>query len=309
MLPPRTGVPVSLARVARPASSTVVISLVAAAIGGFGLLLSLLMGLSPPSGDKSGLGLGLFGASFMGGGPVILGLAIAGAQEKLPIPRGVAWMAGAGVSLASAVLLMAALAVDDGAVAAAGSGVLCCGLPIVGLLGAGGWSLFRGFRSMEADVERAAEADLVALLLERRAAGFDELAAAVGVHPDRIEPLLTRIQRRTGGELNLPARAWIGPHLAGSGRTQLLGIIEARGKVTLPELSAELGLPESVVRAWVHELAGAGQFQGSVHWPRVWSESAARLSGGACPNCGAGMQPAGRDRLECPACGTESFRG
>jgi hypothetical protein len=301
------GVPVSLSRVARPASSTVIWSLVGAGAGGLGIVLALLMGLTPPSSASSGLGLGLFGASFFGGGPLMIGLTIAGAQEPRPFPRGVVWIAAGLVSMVAAVLLAAGMGLDEGVATGLGGGVLCCGLPTAALLGSGCWSILTAFRTLEQTIDQAAMTELVSLLGERRAATFDELAEAVDLPAERIEPLLRKVEARIGGELNLAARTWVSGNLSRTGRPQLLGIIEARGKVTESELSAGVGVPSAVVRAWIYELAGSGDFEGTVHWPDVWSASAARLGTGQCPNCGGAMNPAGRNRLQCAQCGSEGF--
>ena len=297
----------SLSRVARPASSTVVWALVGAGAGGLGLLLAVLMGLTPPSGGSSGLGLGLFGASFFGAGPLMLGLLIAGAQEPRPFPRGVVWIAAGLVSMVAALLLATGMSVDEGVAAGLGGGVLCCGLPTIALLGGGAWSLLTAFRTLEQTIDLAATAELVKLMGARRAATIDELAEAVQLPPGRIEPLLRKVEARIGGELNLAAGTWVSDNLSRTGRPQLLGMIEARGKVSEAALSAEVGVPPAVVRAWIYELAATGDFGGTVHWPDVWSASAARLGTGQCPNCGGAMNPAGRNRLKCAQCGSEGF--
>ncbi len=90
---------------------------------------------------------------------------------------------------------------------------------------------------------------------------------------------------------------------------EALDLIEARGKVTTHELAEDLGATAEQVEDAVRDLVGKRLFTGFINWDahRIYSEAAAHIENGECPNCGGKLDLAGKDLAVCPYCGTEIF--
>ncbi len=91
---------------------------------------------------------------------------------------------------------------------------------------------------------------------------------------------------------------------------QLLGLIQARGKVALSDVALELRASRDQVRAWIYDLVHLGLFSGYINWAEGWlysAEAAALRDAGKCPNCGGALELAGKGVIRCPYCGTEIF--
>ena len=92
---------------------------------------------------------------------------------------------------------------------------------------------------------------------------------------------------------------------------RVLDLIEARGTVTTHELAQDLGAIAEEVEDAVRDLVGKRLFTGFINWDAhsIYSEAAAHIESGACPNCGGKLDLAGKDLAACPYCGTEIFLG
>lgn len=91
---------------------------------------------------------------------------------------------------------------------------------------------------------------------------------------------------------------------------QLLGMIQARGKVALSDIALELRASRDQVRAWIYDLVHLGLFSGYINWAEgvlYSAEATALRDAGKCPNCGGALELAGRGVIRCPYCGTEIF--
>ena len=90
---------------------------------------------------------------------------------------------------------------------------------------------------------------------------------------------------------------------------RVLDMIETRGSVRLRDLAEELGCETSEVEDALHDLVGKRLFRGFINWhdQRAYSDAAADMESGACPNCGGKVDLAGKDLAACPYCGTEFF--
>ena len=298
----------SVFQVVRPSLFTVALGLVGLAGSLLGLALGVSFGLDAANHTTgTALSNGLFAVALFGGGPLFAALSLAGLLERRSLARALPF-AGAGlVATLSSISIATGLGMDVGLGTGIASGVLCCGAPALVTFALAGWMGLSGLRSLKADLDKIRAERLVGLLAERRSATFEELASELRVAPERVEGLMRSVEKRIGGELVLTAKAWVCTSLARGGRTQLLGMIEARGRATESDLATELGIPPHLVRTWVYELAGSGRFKGSVHWPDVWAAASGRAESRDCPSCGGKMEAAGRSRLVCGHCGTEGF--
>jgi hypothetical protein len=91
---------------------------------------------------------------------------------------------------------------------------------------------------------------------------------------------------------------------------RLLGMIQARGQVSLPEIAIELRATRDQVRAWIYDLVHMGLFTGYANWSEgvlYSAEAAALRDAGQCPRCGGVLELAGKGVIRCPYCGTEIF--
>ncbi len=90
---------------------------------------------------------------------------------------------------------------------------------------------------------------------------------------------------------------------------EVLDLIEARGTVTTHDLAGDLGATAEEVEGAVRDLVGKRLFTGFINWDahRIYSEAAAHIESGECPNCGGKLDLAGKDLAACPYCGTEIF--
>lgn len=89
----------------------------------------------------------------------------------------------------------------------------------------------------------------------------------------------------------------------------VLNIIETRGKVRLSEIAIELNLTQDQVKRYIYDLVGKKLFTGYVDWKGgiLQSAEAKDLPQKTCPNCGGGLELAGKGTIKCPYCGAETF--
>ena len=89
----------------------------------------------------------------------------------------------------------------------------------------------------------------------------------------------------------------------------VLDLVDTRGTVTVGELASSLGAAPAQVEEALRDLVGKRLFTGFINWKaqRIYSEAAADIKSGKCPNCGGKLDLAGKDLVACPYCGTEIF--
>ena len=90
----------------------------------------------------------------------------------------------------------------------------------------------------------------------------------------------------------------------------ILNTVLTQGKVTINDLSINLGAPREQVEFLVRDLVGKNLFSGAVNWKEgiLYSEEASQLKASKrCPNCGGQLEFVGKGLIVCPYCGTEVF--
>ena len=90
---------------------------------------------------------------------------------------------------------------------------------------------------------------------------------------------------------------------------RVLDAIETRGTVRMRDLAEDMGCTAAEVEDALHDLVGKRLFRGFINWHdgRAYSQAAANIESGKCPNCGGKVDLAGKDLAACPYCGTEFF--
>lgn len=91
---------------------------------------------------------------------------------------------------------------------------------------------------------------------------------------------------------------------------EILTMIEAQGKVKIPDICLNLHLDRPAVEGLIRDLVGKGLFTGSINWQEglLVSAEAKSLAQGMCPHCGGELQIAGKGLVRCPFCGSEIYR-
>ena len=87
-------------------------------------------------------------------------------------------------------------------------------------------------------------------------------------------------------------------------------MVEARGRVSMAELTRELRAPGGLVKEWIYALVQKGTFTGYINWDEgiLYSAEADRLGElGRCPGCGAELGLRGKGVVTCSHCGLEAF--
>lgn len=91
---------------------------------------------------------------------------------------------------------------------------------------------------------------------------------------------------------------------------KLLNMVLTQGKVSIPEIVAELEVSRDAVEEMIRDLVGKHLFSGAINWDKgiLYSvESQALTQDRKCPNCGGELTFAGKGLIVCPYCGSEVF--
>ncbi len=90
---------------------------------------------------------------------------------------------------------------------------------------------------------------------------------------------------------------------------KLLSMVEAQGKLPIPDAALELQASRDDVRAMLYDLVGKQLFSGYINWDEgvLYARQAAQLRGDKCPNCGGAIELAGKGIVRCKYCGSEIF--
>ncbi len=91
---------------------------------------------------------------------------------------------------------------------------------------------------------------------------------------------------------------------------KLIGIIGARGQVSISDVVLEMNSTREQVQDDLYSLVSRGLFSGYVDWSKgtLYSVEASKLQGRTtCPNCGGQLELAGKGLVKCPYCGAEIF--
>lgn len=91
---------------------------------------------------------------------------------------------------------------------------------------------------------------------------------------------------------------------------KLLGLIGARGQVSIADAVLQLGTTREQVESDLHDLVSRGLFSGYFDATKgmLYSVEASKLQGSkTCPNCGGELEIGGKGIIKCPFCGAEIF--
>ncbi len=90
---------------------------------------------------------------------------------------------------------------------------------------------------------------------------------------------------------------------------QLLGMIQAKGQVSLTEVMLRLKLSREELEQMIYQLVNMGIFSGYIDWSKqmLYSAEASKLNSPICPNCGGERQVVGKGLVKCPYCGASLF--
>ncbi len=91
---------------------------------------------------------------------------------------------------------------------------------------------------------------------------------------------------------------------------QMLGMIKARGQVSIADLAIELRTSRDEVQRLLYELVNMGLYSGYINWTEgtLYSSEASELRNlDRCKNCSGQLELAGKGVIRCPFCGTEYF--
>ncbi len=305
-----------------PSLPAVLLGFVALAILGLWALLSLAMVVTPLD-DQTMFGAAAsIGAVFFGPASAVF-LGIAGLVDRRPLARAAwFWLATATILMVGVVLGLAMAlepvyegfgSVDGESLGVGIFGGTCCGfMPmIVFLLPALAFTT-RGLRGLRDGSVPESQDAVVELLHRRGCATFEEITAASGVPADRIEQVL--FQLKLDGRLLCrmePNVGWVCTQRhEQEGLRMLPGLVAARARIDLAELSRELNAPPPVLRAWIYKAVGSGALSGYMNWKKgvVYASDAHVLrSGSQCPACGGRLELVGRGVVQCPYCDAEIF--
>jgi len=91
---------------------------------------------------------------------------------------------------------------------------------------------------------------------------------------------------------------------------QMLGMIKARGQVSIADLAIELRSSRDEIQRLLYELVNMGLYSGYINWSEgtLYSSEASELRNlDRCKNCSGQLELAGKGVIRCPFCGTEYF--
>jgi hypothetical protein len=91
---------------------------------------------------------------------------------------------------------------------------------------------------------------------------------------------------------------------------ELLGAVDARGKVTISDMAIEMQVSRDDLRSMIYDLVSLGLFSGYINWDEgvLYSQEASQLRElSRCLNCNGQLELAGKGIIRCPYCGTEYY--
>ena len=142
---------------------------------------------------------------------------------------------------------------------------------------------------------------------------LSDLAAEVGLPLSACDDLVERLLRegRFAGVFEAAsARVYTAATIAAK-QKRLVGAVTTRGQISIDELERELNAPRPLVRRWIYDLVGRGEFTGYMNWDEglLYSADASKLAHDRCPRCGGEIELAGKGVAQCAHCGSEIFLG
>ncbi len=217
------------------------------------------------------------------------------------------------LGLAGAALAVAmALDPQGGAFLGLTSSVLLCAPVLLILSAVALFFLARAWPELRGVLHQERMRQAVELLSARGEASYAEISQELHMNVDEVDNLLDEILHSGGleGALDPAGRRAYTSSALESKRRQLPGAIQSHGQITLADLSRQLGAPQSLIKEWIDELVGRGQFSGYINWQEglLYSAEAEKLRAlDGCPHCGGKLSLAGKGVIVCNYCGTEIF--
>jgi len=242
---------------------------------------------------------------------VVVLLVVAALWEKRPLPRAGLWFA------AAACIAVGSFIVTLGMAARPRAGLFdsffpyvffCLPLALVFAL-PGVYFIAKGLPEV-----RAESATRVLRMIEARGeVGLSDLAAETDLSLPACGELVERLLREgrfAGGFEAASTRVYTAAAIAAK-QGRLLGAVTALGQISIDELERELNAPRPLLRRWIYDLVGRGEFTGYMNWDEglLYSADASKLAHDRCPRCGGEIELAGKGVAQCAHCGSEIFLG
>jgi len=244
--------------------------------------------------------------------PVVVALlAVAGVWEKRPLPRAGMWFAAAACIAVGSFIVTLGMADRPRATlfdTFFPYVFFCLPLAVVFAL-PGVYFLVKGLPEV-----RAESATRILRMVEARGVvPLSDLATETGLSLLACKELVERLLRegRFIGVLEAEdARVYTTAAIAAK-QGRLLGAVTTLGQISIDELARELNAPRPLLRRWIYDLVGRGEFTGYMNWDEglLYSADASKLAHDRCPRCGGEITLAGKGVAQCAHCASEIFLG
>lgn len=237
-------------------------------------------------------------------------LIVGGSYEKSAAPRALAWVLALIVmALTGLVAAIGTATMNDGRI---GVNLLICGgllLIPAGITGFMLWQAWRAYRTAVADSRLQILVDLVQF---RGDVSFDEIAEELNSTAAHAAELAEQAiaDGALAGLVDAQYRRVYSLGGLAKKQAQLGSVVQARGQMSMQDLSQELQTPEALIKTWLYQLVRRGHFSGYVDWDQqiVYSRQRGALTAqNSCPNCTAALNLAGQGIIGCQYCGAEIF--
>jgi DNA-binding Lrp family transcriptional regulator len=242
---------------------------------------------------------------------VVVLLAVAGVWERRPLPRAGLWFAAAACIAVGSFIVTLGMADRPRATlfdTFFPFVFFCLPLAVVFAL-PGVYFLVKGLPEVRAESAQRA----LRMIEARGEVALSDLAAETGLSLAACGALVARLLRegRFAGVFEAAsARVYTTAAIAAK-QQRLLGAVTTLGQISINELERELNAPRALVRRWIYDLVGRGEFTGYMNWDegRLYSADASKLAHDRCPRCGGEIELAGKGVAQCAHCGSEIFLG
>ncbi|MCI0625153.1 MAG: hypothetical protein L0387_26505 [Acidobacteria bacterium] len=244
--------------------------------------------------------------------PVVVVLLVVGALwEKRPLPRAGLWFAAAaGIAVGSFIVTLGMTATPRTNLFDAFFPYVFFCLPLALVFALPGvYFIVKGLPEAHAESARRA----LRMIETRGEATLSDLATETGLSLPACGELVERLLRegRFAGVFEAAhARVYTTAAIAAQ-QQRLLGAVTTLGQISVDDLERELNAPRPLLRRWIYDLVGRGEFTGYMNWDEglLYSADADNLAHDRCPRCGGKIELAGKGTAQCTHCGSEIFLG
>ena len=246
---------------------------------------------------------------------VVVLLVVAALWEKRPLPRAGLWLAaGACIAVGSFIVTLGMAARPRATLFDSFFPYVffCLPLAIVFAL-PGVYFIAKGLPQVRAALSAEYAERALQMIEARGEVALSDLAAEVGLPLSACDDLVERLLRegRFAGVFEAAsARVYTAATIAAK-QQRLLGAVTTLGQISIDELVRELNAPRPLLRRWIYDLVGRGEFTGYMNWDEglLYSADASKLAHDRCPRCGGEITLAGKGVAQCAHCGSEIFLG